>query len=86
MARLERKFVCLYAALRSDDLARAHGRPSTQSLFKRSRTIGTEEDGQGRVAYLSRTTVRWLKVWPEHAGEEGVALIFKRAAPYAAAI
>jgi integrase len=27
----------------------------------------TDADGQGRVAYLSRETVRWLKGWLEHA-------------------
>ena len=37
----------------------------------------TDAEGQGRVAYLSRETVRWLKVWLEHAGiEEGT--VFRR--------
>jgi integrase len=32
----------------------------------------TDAEAQGRVAYLSRETVRWLRVWMEHAGiEEG---------------
>jgi integrase len=29
--------------------------------------IRTDAEGQGRVAYLSRETVRWLKLWLEHA-------------------
>jgi integrase len=28
----------------------------------------TDTEGQGRVAYLSRETVKWLQVWLEHAG------------------
>src|SRR3984957_3198559 len=32
-------------ALHRDDLACTYGRPSTQSLFKRSRAVGTKEDG-----------------------------------------
>src|SRR5580700_9233305 len=44
------------------------------ALIRRGKTDST---GQGRVAYLSRTTVRWLKVWLEHAGvEEGA--VFRR--------
>ena len=27
----------------------------------------TDAEGQGRVAYLSRETVKWLKIWLEHA-------------------
>jgi integrase len=45
-----------------------------QALIRRGKT---DAEGQGRVAYLSRATVRWLKVWLEHAEiEEGV--IFRR--------
>src|SRR5882757_6033147 len=45
-----------------------------QALVRRGKT---DSEGQGRVAYLSRTTVRWLKVWLEHAGiEEGA--VFRR--------
>ena len=45
-----------------------------QALIRRGKT---DAAGQGRVAYLSRTTVRWLKVWLEHAGvEEGE--VFRR--------
>src|SRR5450631_3441562 len=45
-----------------------------QALIRRGKT---DAEGQGRVAYLSRTTVRWLKVWLEHAGvEEGA--VFRR--------
>jgi hypothetical protein len=34
------------------------------ALIRRGKTDAEE---QGRVAYLSRATVRWLKVWLEHA-------------------
>jgi integrase len=45
-----------------------------QALIRRGKT---DADGQGRVAYLSRETVRWLKVWLEHAGiTEGA--VFRR--------
>src|ERR1700677_1839290 len=33
-----------------------------QALIRRGKT---DAKGQGRVAYLSRETVRWLKVWLE---------------------
>jgi integrase len=35
------------------------------ALIRRGKT---DEEGQGRSAYLSRETVRWLKIWLEHAG------------------
>ena len=35
-----------------------------QALIHRGKT---DAGGQGRVAYLSRETVKWLKVWLEHA-------------------
>ncbi|MGO8854354.1 MAG: tyrosine-type recombinase/integrase [Steroidobacteraceae bacterium] len=35
-----------------------------QALIRRGKT---DAEGQGRVAYLSRETVRWLKIWLEHA-------------------
>jgi integrase len=45
-----------------------------QALIRRGKT---DAEGQGRVAYLSRQTVRWLKLWLEHAGiEEGA--VFRR--------
>jgi integrase len=45
-----------------------------QALIRRGKT---DAEGQGRAAYLSRETVRWLKVWLEHAEiEEGV--VFRR--------
>src|SRR5271170_7388399 len=45
-----------------------------QALIRRGKT---DAEGQGRVAYLSRETVRWLKVWLEHAAiSEGA--IFRR--------
>jgi integrase len=34
------------------------------ALIRRGKT---DTEGQGRVAYLSRETVRWLKVWLQHA-------------------
>jgi integrase len=44
------------------------------ALIRRGKT---DAEGQGRVAYLSRETVRWLKIWLEHAKiEEGP--IFRR--------
>ena len=51
-----------------------HPNGTGQALIRRGKTDAT---GQGRVAYLSRTTVRWLKIWLEHAGvEEGA--VFRR--------
>jgi len=45
-----------------------------QALIRRGKT---DAEGQGRVAYLSRETVRWLKIWLEHAGiNEGT--LFRR--------
>jgi integrase len=35
-----------------------------QVLIRRGKT---DAEGQGRVAYLSRETVKWLKIWLEHA-------------------
>jgi integrase len=35
-----------------------------QAVIRRGKT---DSEGQGRVAYLSRETVRWLKIWLEHA-------------------
>jgi integrase len=44
------------------------------ALIRRGKT---DAEGQGRSAYLSRETVRWLKVWLEHAGiSEGT--LFRR--------
>jgi integrase len=44
------------------------------ALIRRGKT---DAEGQGRVAYLSRETVRWLKIWLERAKiEEGA--IFRR--------
>jgi integrase len=45
-----------------------------QALIRRGKT---DAEGQGRVAYLSRETVKWLRIWLEHAKiEEGA--IFRR--------
>jgi integrase len=35
-----------------------------QALIRRGKT---DAEGRGRVAYLSRETVKWLKIWLEHA-------------------
>src|SRR6202046_5470349 len=44
------------------------------ALIRRGKT---DAEGQGRAAYLSRETVRWLKIWLEHAGvDEGA--VFRR--------
>src|SRR5216683_881509 len=44
------------------------------ALIRRGKT---DAEGQGRVAYLSRETVRWLKVWLKHSEmEEGA--VFRR--------
>jgi integrase len=51
-----------------------HPNGTGQALIRRGKT---DAEGQGRVAYLSRETVRWLKVWLEHAGiSEGA--VFRR--------
>jgi len=42
-----------------------HPDSTGQALIRRGKT---DAEGRGRVAYLSRETVRWLKVWLEHAG------------------
>jgi integrase len=45
-----------------------------QALIRRGKT---DAEGQGRAAYLSRETVRWLKTWLKHAGiKEGT--LFRR--------
>jgi hypothetical protein len=45
-----------------------------QALIRRAKT---DAEGQGRVAYLSRETCRWLKIWLEHAKIEQGA-VFRR--------
>jgi site-specific recombinase XerD len=45
-----------------------------QALIRRGKT---DAEGQGRVAYLSRETVRWLKLWLENAGI-GEGPVFRR--------
>src|SRR6202453_4670600 len=45
-----------------------------QALIRRGKT---DAEGQGRVAYLSRETCRWLKIWLKHAKiEQGT--VFRR--------
>jgi integrase len=41
-----------------------HPNGTGQALIRRGKT---DAAGQGRVAYLSRETVRWLKIWMERA-------------------
>src|SRR5580704_17566099 len=51
-----------------------HPNGTGQALIRRGKT---DVEGRGRTAYLSRATVRWLKVWFEHAGvHEGA--VFRR--------
>ena len=45
-----------------------------QALIRRGKT---DAEGQGRLAYLSRETVRWLKIWLEHA-DIGEGAVFRR--------
>jgi integrase len=51
-----------------------HPNGTGQALIRRGKT---DAEGQGRVAYLSRETVRWLTVWLEHA-EISEGAIFRR--------
>ena len=41
-----------------------HPNGTGQALIRRGKT---DAEGQGRVAYLSRETVKWLKVWLDHS-------------------
>jgi integrase len=41
-----------------------HPNGTGQALIRRGKT---DADGQGRIAYLSRETVKWLRVWLEHS-------------------
>jgi len=51
-----------------------HPDETGQALIRRGKT---DAEGQGRAAYLSRETVRWLKIWLGHAGiNEGA--VFRR--------
>jgi|HubBroStandDraft_1064217.scaffolds.fasta_scaffold30123_3 integrase len=42
-----------------------HPNGTDQALIRRGKT---DAEGQGRVAYLWRQTVNWLRVWLEHSG------------------
>jgi site-specific recombinase XerD len=42
-----------------------HPNGTGQALIRRGKT---DAEGQGRLAYLSRETVKWLKVWLEQSG------------------
>src|SRR5271163_3241938 len=51
-----------------------HPNGTGQALIRRGKT---DAEGQGRVAYLSRETVKWLKVWLDRSGvTEGA--VFRR--------
>jgi integrase len=51
-----------------------HPNGTGQALIRRGKT---DAEGEGRMAYLSRETVRWLKIWLEHSGiTEGA--VFRR--------
>jgi integrase len=45
-----------------------------QALMRRGKT---DAEGQGRVAYLSRETVKWLTVWLEHAKIQEGAIFWR---------
>jgi integrase len=60
-------------ALRVRDID-LHPDGTGQALIRRGKT---DAEGQGRVAYLSRETVRWLKIWLKHAGIDDGA-VFRR--------
>jgi integrase len=51
-----------------------HPNGTGQALIRRGKT---DAEGQGRVAYLSRETIRWLKVWFEHV-EISDGVVFRR--------
>jgi integrase len=51
-----------------------HPNGTGEALIRRGKT---DAEGQGRIAYLSRETVRWLKVWLEH-GEIREGAVFRR--------
>jgi integrase len=51
-----------------------HPNGTGQALIRRGKT---DAEGQGRMAYLSRETVRWLKVWLEH-GQIREGAVFRR--------
>ena len=51
-----------------------HPNGTGQAIIRRGKT---DAEGQGRLAYLSRETVKWLKVWLGHTGvAEGA--VFRR--------
>ena len=41
-----------------------HPNATGQAQIRRGKT---DAEGQGRVAYLSRETVKWLRIWLDHA-------------------
>jgi integrase len=51
-----------------------HPNGTGQALIRRGKT---DAAGQGRVAYLSRETMKWLKVWLEHS-EITEGAVFRR--------
>jgi integrase len=51
-----------------------HPNGTGQALIRRGKT---DAEGQGRMAYLSRETVRWLKMWLKH-GQIREGAVFRR--------
>jgi hypothetical protein len=51
-----------------------HPNGAGQAPIRRGKS---DAEGQGRVAYLSRETVKWLKVWREHTEVE-MGAVFRR--------
>src|SRR5271168_1729434 len=51
-----------------------HPNGTGQALIRRGKT---DAEGQGRLAYLSRETVRWLRVWLKH-GKIREGAVFRR--------
>jgi hypothetical protein len=41
--------------------------PNFHWAGRKSRKGKTDADGSGRIAYLSRETVKWLRIWLDHA-------------------
>jgi integrase len=68
---LARRGELVALAVRDIDI---HPDGTGQALIRRGKT---DAEGQGRVAYLSRETVRWLKAWLEHA-EISEGAVFRR--------
>jgi hypothetical protein len=42
-----------------------------------TRRLKSDEEGQGSTSYLSRGTVKWLKVWLEPSGVKEEAIFWR---------